>query len=91
MSTGETTGQNTGNLHAGHPESNLGLNLKDFALRIGGQTANYNTGNLSFFMPGFYAWFLCMTRVSLYRQILCSVQKAEEVCVHDFYEGVSLV
>lgn len=36
MSTGETTGQNTGNLHAGHPESNLGLNLKDFALRIGG-------------------------------------------------------
>lgn len=56
MSTGETTGKNTGNLHAGHPESNLGLNLETICITNWRLECKLRYGQTFSFMHGFYAW-----------------------------------
>lgn len=85
MSTGETTGKNTGNLHAGQSRVEFRAQPGDdlhYELEVRMQI----TIRTNLF---FYAWLLCMGRVSPY--ISCaSYKRGGGGCAHDFSRRASV-
>lgn len=92
MSTGETTGQNTGNLHAGHLELNLGLNLETICITNQRLDCKLRYGQPLLCMAFYYAWLDFSPYKFCAAVLRAEAERKEEVSASvTFLETIGLV